>query len=208
MKYRFLIRSGLTGRIPEVPMQTEKQTAQSGIHEDLAKVLFTEDDIRTRVSAIGAGLTEEYAGKKPIMLGILKGVILFYTDLIRTVRIPLEVDFMAASSYRNGTTSGELVIKKDASVNLKDRHVIIVEDIVDSGHTLTLLKKEILSRNPASVKVVALLDKQERREVPFEPDIVGFDCPNEFVVGYGLDYDERYRNLPYIGVLKREIYES
>lgn len=185
----------------------DERTLRYGIHEHLEKVLFTEDDIRTRIAEIGEALTAEYAGKTPVMLGILKGVILFYTDLIRVVRIPLEVDFMAASSYRSGTTSGELVIKKDASVDLTGRHVIIVEDIVDSGHTLTLLKKEILSRNPASLKVITLLDKKERREVPFEPDVAGFDCPNEFVVGYGLDYDERYRNLPYIGVLKREIYE-
>ena len=178
------------------------------IHENIAEVLFSEEAIWGRVEEIGKGLTAEYEGKNPVMLGILKGVILFYTDLIRAVKIPLEVDFMAASSYRRGTTSGELVIKKDTSVNLDGRHVVIVEDIVDSGHTLTLLKKEILSRNPASVKVVTLLDKKERREVPFEPDVVGFVCPNEFVVGYGLDYDERYRNLPYIGVLKREIYEN
>ena len=175
-------------------------------HEHIAEILFSEENIKHRVREIGDALTEEYRDKDPVFVGILKGVILFYTDLIRAVRIPLEVDFMAASSYRNGTTSGELIIKKDATVNLRGRHVVIVEDIVDSGHTLTLLTKEILSREPASLKVVTLLDKKERREVEFEPDVAGFVCPNEFVVGYGLDYGERYRNLPYIGILKPSCY--
>lgn len=175
-------------------------------HENIAKVLFSEEDIQKRVSELGQLLTSEYEGKNPVFLGVLKGVILFYTDLIREVKIPLQVDFMAASSYRNGTVGGELVIKKDTTVDLCGRHVVIVEDIVDSGNTLSLLTKEIRSRKPASLKVVTLLDKKERREVPFEADVVGFECPNEFVVGYGLDFDERYRNLPFIGVLKPECY--
>lgn len=180
---------------------------QREMHPDLAKVLFTEEQIQNRIRELGAEITKEYDGKNPVMLGILKGVILFYTDLIRECRIPLEVDFMAASSYGSGTTSGKLVIKKDTSVNLEGRHVVIVEDIIDSGNTLNMLKKELLKRNPASLKIVSLLDKKARREVEMEGDMIGFDCPNEFVVGYGLDYDERYRNLPYIGVLKPEIYE-
>ena len=182
------------------------QDLGNGIHENISHILFSEEDIRRRTCELGGQLAREYEGKNPVMLGILKGVILFYTDLIRAMPIPVQVDFMAASSYRSGTTSGQLVIKKDTTVDLNGRHVVIVEDIIDSGHTLTLLKKEIENRHPASVKVVTLLDKKERREVPFEPDLTGFVCPNEFVVGYGLDFDERYRNLPYIGVLKPECY--
>ena len=176
------------------------------MRDDLDCVLFSAEQIRARVKELGAQLSKEYEGKNPVFLGILKGVVVFFTDLIRAVDVPMQMDFITISSYRNGTTSGKHEIRMNTSEELHGRHVVVVEDIIDSGRTLTLLKNEILSREPASFKVVTLLDKKERREVPFEPDLIGFDCPNEFVVGYGLDFDERYRNLPYVGILKREVY--
>lgn len=178
------------------------------MHEDIEKVLYTEEQIRGRVQELGAQLSRDYAGKTPIFIGILKGAIIFYADLLRECDLPVQLEFMAVSSYGNGTTSGKLVFKKDTDANLEGRDVVIVEDIIDSGNTLYLLREELTKRNPASVRIVALLDKAARRTADISADYVGFACADEFVVGYGLDFAEKYRNLPYIGVLKPHIYEK
>ena len=179
------------------------------IHKNVERVMLTEEQIQERTKALAAQLDRLYAGRKPIVVCILKGSVLFFADLIRNMSTPMEVDFMTVSSYGSGTVSTrELVIKKDLSVDIKGRDVLIVEDIIDSGNTLNCLKKMLITRQPASLNIVTLLDKPERREVPMEPDYTGFVIEDEFVIGYGLDYAEEYRNLPYVGILKRSVYEK
>ncbi len=177
------------------------------MHQDLVRILYTEEQIRKRVRELGEQISNDYAGKTPIVIGILKGAIIFYADLLRECDLRVQLEFMAVSSYGNGTTSGKLVFKKDTDAIMDGRDVLIVEDIIDSGNTLFMLKNELQKRNPASIRICALLDKASRRTADIAADYVGFVCEDEFVVGYGLDYAERYRNLPYIGVLKPSVYE-
>ena len=179
--------------------------------KDRAKVLFSQEELQTRIRELGAQLSEDYRGKTPTMVCILKGAIMFYTDLVRSMDIPLTMDFMAVSSYGNSTkSSGEVEIRKDLSTSIEGKHVVIVEDIVDSGFTLTYLTRLLNTRGAKSIKLCTLLDKPSRRApgITLRADYSGFAVGNEFVVGYGLDYAELYRNLPYIGVLKPEIYEN
>lgn len=179
--------------------------------KDMAKVLFSQEQLQTRIRELGAQLSEDYRGKTPTMVCILKGAIMFYTDLVRSMDIPLTMDFMAVSSYGNSTkSSGEVEIRKDLSTSIEGKHVVIVEDIVDSGFTLTYLTRLLNTRGAKSIKLCTLLDKPSRRApgIALRADYSGFAVGNEFVVGYGLDYAELYRNLPYIGVLKPEIYEN
>ena len=178
------------------------------VHQDVEYVMLTEKQIAKKVKTMAKQLDKLYAGRKPVVVCILKGSTIFFADLIRHMKTQLTVDFMAVSSYGNGSKStGEITIKKDLSTDIKDRDVLIVEDIIDSGNTLYNLKKLLNGRNPASVNIVTLLDKPDRREAPMQPEYTCFVIEDEFVVGYGLDYAEEYRNLPYVGVLKRSIYE-
>ena len=175
---------------------------------DIAKVLYTEQQLKQRVAELGAEISRDYADKdNVIVVGILRGSYIFMADLTRYITLPCQVDFMALSSYGKGTSSsGQIQIKKDLSETIDGAHVIIVEDILDSGNTLAYLSKILEFRNAASIKICTLLDKPSRRVKAVSADYCGFVVPDEFVVGYGLDYAERYRNLPYIGVLKPEIY--
>jgi len=176
---------------------------------DIEKILVSEEQIQQRIQEMGQQLTEEYKDKNPIFLGILKGVVVFFADMIRAVPIPCQMDFMSVSSYGSGTeTSGHVVIKKDVSLNIEGRHVVILEDIIDSGLTLSRVIDLLMARKPASLKICTLLDKPDRRVADIDIDMIGFTVPNEFVVGYGLDYNDHYRNLPFVGVLKREVYEK
>ncbi len=178
-------------------------------HRSVEYVMLSREQITARVKEMAAKLDEVYQGKTPIMICILKGSVLFFSDLIREMKGSLAIDFMGVSSYGSGTiSSGKLKITKDLSSNIQGRDVVIVEDIVDSGNTLYRLKNLLLARQPASIRIVTLLDKPQRRVSPVEPDDTGFVIEDEFVIGYGLDYAEEYRNLPYVGVLKREIYEK
>ena len=177
--------------------------------KDVERVMIDEQTLSARIKQLAKQLDDEYAGKNPLMVGILKGSVMFYADLLREMKIRVQMDFMAISSYGSGSkSSGEVKLIKDLDRKIEGRDVIIVEDIIDSGYTLSYLKRMLYSRKPNSVKICALLDKFERRVVPIEPDYKGFDIEDEFVIGYGLDYDERYRNLPYIGILKRSVYEK
>lgn len=181
------------------------------MEKDIAQVLLSEEQLQTRVREMAAQISEDYRDKNPTMVCILKGAIMFYTDLLRAMPIPVSMDFMAVSSYGKSTkSSGEVEIRKDLSSSIEGKHVIIVEDIVDSGFTLTYLTKMLASRGAASIKLCTLLDKPSRRApgITLKSDYAGFDVGNEFVVGYGLDYAEKYRNLPYIGILKPEVYEN
>ena len=179
------------------------------MHQDVQSIMFTKEQIAARIGELAAQLDKEYAGKTPLMVGILKGSVMFYADLLRAMAIPVEMDFIAISSYGAGAkSSGEVKLIKDLDRKIEGKHVIIVEDIIDSGYTLSYLKRNLYARKPESVKICALLDKYSRRVVPIEADYKGFDCEDEFVVGFGLDYAERYRNLPYIGILKRSVYEK
>lgn len=179
------------------------------VHPNVEYVMLTDKQIAKRVKAVAKKLDKLYEGRKPVVVCILKGSVVFFSDIIRNMKTPLTIDFMAVSSYGNGTKStGELTIKKDLSTDIKGRDVLIVEDIIDSGNTLYNLKKLLNARAPASVNIVTLLDKPERREVPMQPEYTCFVIEDEFVVGYGLDYAEQYRNLPYVGVLKRSVYEK
>jgi len=180
------------------------------MEKDIANVLLSEEQIRNRVRELAAQLTEDYRDKNPTMVCILKGAVMFYTDLIREMPIPLTMDFMAVSSYGNRTkSSGEVEIRKDLSTSIEGKHVVIVEDIVDSGFTLTYLTRMLESRGVKSIKLCTLLDKPSRRApgITLKADYSGFEVGNEFVVGYGLDFSEKYRNLPYIGILKPEVYQ-
>lgn len=181
------------------------------MNNDIARVLISEEQIQKRVREMAADIARDYAGKNPTMICILKGAVMFYTDLLRNIPIPLTMDFMAVSSYGNKTkSSGEVEIRKDLSSSIESKHVLIVEDIVDSGFTLSYLSRMLSSRGAASVKLCTLLDKPARRApgITLKSDYSGFVVGDEFVVGYGLDYAEYYRNLPYIGVLKPEVYEA
>lgn len=180
------------------------------MEKNIEKVLLSEEQIQTKIMELAGKLSEEYAGKDPVFVGVLKGVVIFFADIVRRVNIPCQIDFMCISSYGGTTSTGNVVVKKDVSVDLKGRHVVILEDIYDTGHSLDFTYKYLLSKEPASLKICTLLDKPERRKpgITLVPDYIGFTIPNEFVVGYGLDFDEHYRNLPYIGVLKPEAYEK
>ena len=177
------------------------------LHDDILEVLLTEEELRAKVEELGAQITKDYAGKTPVFLGVLKGCFVFMSDLIRHVGLPCNMDFMAVSSYGGGTSStGAVRITKDLNRDIEGMDVIIVEDILDSGSTLSYLKGYLANRKPASLKIVTLLDKPARRRTDITADYCGFTVPDEFVVGYGLDFAEAYRNLPYIGILKPEIY--
>ena len=174
---------------------------------DIAEVLLDEQTIQNKVMELGKKISEDYKNKNPVMVCILKGGVIFLTDLIKNISIPLELDFMSLSSYGDTTkSSGVVKIKKDIDVDITGRHVIIIEDIVDSGLTLKYINEYFKRHKPASVKICALLDKPEAHKTDIHIDYKGFDVGNEFVVGYGLDYAQKYRNLPYIGILKKEIY--
>lgn len=181
-----------------------------GMDQDILEVLYSEEELKRRVAALGAQISKDYADKDNVVLvGILRGSYIFMADLSRSITIPCRIDFMAASSYGKGTSSsGQIEIKKDLSDPINGAHVILVEDILDSGNTLDYLSKILSARNAASIRICTLLDKPERRTKPITADYYGFLVPNAFVVGYGLDYAELYRNLPYIGILKPEVYEK
>ncbi|MDD7674723.1 MAG: hypoxanthine phosphoribosyltransferase [Oscillospiraceae bacterium] len=179
------------------------------MEKDIQQILLSEETIRRRVEELGKLLTEEYAGKDPVVVGVLKGVVVFYSDMIRQIRVPCQMDFMWLSSYSGTNSTGELIVRRDVSVDIKDRHVLILEDIYDTGTSLDFTYRHLMSKGPASLKICTLLDKPERRKpgITLKPDYVGFTIPNEFVVGYGLDYNEHFRNLPYVGILKPEAYQ-
>ena len=179
------------------------------LEQDIKKILISHDEIVTAARELGQRLTEDYQGKNPILVGILKGSVPFMAELIKHIDTHIELDFMLVSSYHGGTSSsGVINIIKDIDQDVKDRDILFVEDIIDTGKTLKSLKELFEGRQPASVKIATLLDKPEGRLVEIEADYTCFTIPNEFVVGYGLDYDENYRNLPYIGVLKEEVYSK
>jgi len=177
------------------------------MHADVEEILLSEERISTRVAELGRQLSAEYAGRDPVLVSVLKGSIVFLADLIRSMDIPLSVDLMEVSSYGSGTeTSGQVRILKDLSRSIEGREVIVVEDIIDTGLTLNYLLRYLGERNPSSISVCCLLDKPARRLAEIEIGYRGFTIPDRFVIGYGLDYDERYRNLPYIGVLRPSVY--
>jgi len=178
----------------------------SDIESDLSDILFTEEQIHAKLAELARRIETDYAGTKPLLVGVLKGAFVFMADLSRAITLPVEFDFMAVSSYGSATkTSGVVRIVKDLDIDLSDRHVIIVEDIIDSGLTLSYLVRNLESREPASLDVCALLTKPARREIDVDVRYVGFEIPNEFVIGYGLDFAERYRNLPYVGTLRADL---
>lgn len=177
--------------------------------QNLSEVLLSEEQIKLRVQELGEQISRDYEGKEVILVCILKGACIFFSDLARAMTIHMQMDFMGISSYGNAQkTSGIVRISKDMDLSITDKHVIIAEDIMDSGLTLSHLTKLLSSRKPASMRICCLLDKPERRECEITPDYCGFIVPNKFVVGYGLDYCGEYRNLPYVGVLKKEIYSE
>ena len=175
---------------------------------DMKQILLTEEQIQSKVKELAKILSEEYADKDPVIIGVLKGVVIFFADMIKKINIPAQIDFMWISSYSGTTSTGTMNVKQDLSADIKGRHVLILEDIFDTGNSLEYTYNYLLSKEPASLKICTLLDKPERRRegVTVKADYVGFTIPNEFVVGYGLDFNEYYRNLPYIGVLKPEAY--
>jgi len=177
------------------------------MHPDFEYTLFTEEQLGQRIAEMGAELSRDFADKNPIFIGILKGAVMFMADIVKRIQIPMEMDFMATSSYGDSSkSSGVVRILKDLDRSIEGRHVILIEDIVDTGLTLAYIRQVIRQRQAASVSIVSLFDKPEGRKVDIRADYCGFTVPNLFIVGYGLDYAEQYRNLPYVGVLKPEIY--
>lgn len=182
---------------------------KSEMEQDILKVLVTEEELKARIAELGAELYDRFQGKQPLFLGVLKGSFVFMADLVRACQLNSDVEFIAVSSYQNATvSSGRVQITHDLQQDITGRHLIIVEDILDSGNTLAFLKEYFLTKGAASITIVTLLDKPSRREKAVEADLSGFVVPDEFVVGYGLDYAQLYRNLPYIGVLKPAVYEN
>lgn len=178
------------------------------MEQDIQKILITEEQIQRRIAEMGQELTREYADKFPVIVGVLKGVVVFFADMVRQIKVPCQMDFLWISSYQGTDSTGQMVVKRDVGVDVKGRHVLILEDIYDTGNSLDFTVQHLLEKQPASLKICTLLDKPERRKpgITLKPDYVGFTVPNEFVVGYGLDYNEEYRNLPYVGILKPEVY--
>ena len=178
------------------------------MERDIQSILLSEEQIKARIQEMGKVITEDYRDKNPVVVGVLKGVAIFYSDMIRQIKVPCQMDFMCISSYKGNKSSGNTNVRLDLAADIKDRHVLILEDIFDTGNSLTYLVNYLKMKQPASVKICTLLDKPEGRKpgITLEADYVGFTIPNEFVVGYGLDFNEKYRNLPYVGILKPEVY--
>ncbi len=180
---------------------------RSEMEKDILKVLITEEDLQKRIAQLGEAIYERFQGKRPLFLGVLKGSFVFMADLVRACQLKSDVEFIAVSSYENATvSSGRVKINHDLQQDITGRDLIIVEDILDSGSTLAFLKDYFLTKGASSITIVTLLDKPSRRTKAITADFAGFEVPNEFVVGYGLDYCQEYRNIPYIGVLKPEVY--
>ena len=179
------------------------------MEKDIQQILITQEQIEARIRELGEILTREYADKDPIVVGVLKGVVVFYADMIRHLKCHCQMDFMWISSYEGTSSTGNMVVKRDVSGDIKGRHVLILEDIFDTGNSLQFVCDHLMAKEPASLKICTLLDKPSRRKpgVTVKADYVGFEVPNAFVVGYGLDYNEHYRNLPYVGILKPEAYQ-
>lgn len=178
------------------------------MEKDILEIMITEEQLQSRIRELGEILTADYEGKDPIVVGVLKGVVVFYADMIRQIKTHCQMDFMWVSSYEGTDSTGNLVVRKDIASDIKGRHVLILEDIFDTGNSLQFVKEHLLAKEPASLKICTLLDKPSRRKpgITVEADYVGFEVPNAFVVGYGLDFNEHYRNLPYVGILKPEAY--
>ena len=182
---------------------------RSEMEKDILKILVTEEELKERVKELGEELYDRYHDKNPMFVGVLSGCFVFMADLVRASQMKSQLEFIAVSSYKNGTSStGVVQITRDLQCDITGRNLIVVEDILDSGNTLSYLKEYLLTRGAASVSIVTLLDKPSRRQKAIYADIVGFEVPDEFVVGYGLDYAQQYRNVPYIGVLKPEVYSK
>ncbi len=179
------------------------------MNQDLETILFDEEELAACIARLAGQINEDYAGKSPLVIGILQGSFIFLADLVRKLTLPIDLEFMSVSSYGSSSkSSGKLSIRMDLATDIRGRDVILVEDILDSGNTLSRLRDELQKREPASLRICTLLDKPDRREVEVEVDYRGYAIPDAFVVGYGLDFDQRYRHLPYIGVLKPIIYET
>ena len=175
--------------------------------EDIKEIMYSPEEIQRRVSELGQMITRDYAGKRPLVIGILKGCFIFLADLTRCIDLDCEIRFLYVTSYGfSSVTSGKVDIKKDIDFEIAGRDVILIEDILDSGVTVAALRDFIMERNPSSLKICAFLDKPARRQLPVSADYLGFECPDEFIIGYGLDYAEHYRNLPYVASLKPEVY--
>jgi hypoxanthine phosphoribosyltransferase len=180
--------------------------SQTELERGVGEILIDSDELRARVAELGEEITTDYTGRDLLLIGVLKGAVFFIADLMRHLQVPCEVDFMAISSYGAGTdSSGVVRILKDLDINIAERNVLVVEDIIDSGRTLRYLMRNLQARQPASIEICALLTKPERREIDVPVRYLGFEIPNRFVVGYGLDFAERYRNLPYVGVLNENL---
>ncbi|MBE6977428.1 MAG: hypoxanthine phosphoribosyltransferase [Ruminococcaceae bacterium] len=180
------------------------------MHQDIERILLTEAQIKDRINQLGKELTADYAGKEPVFVGVLKGVVVFYADMVRAFDDHCQMDFMWISSYHGTQSSGSICVKQDVKSDLRGRHVVILEDILDTGRSLQFVVQHLKDKGAASVRICTLLDKPEGRApgIDLRADYVGFSIPNEFVVGYGLDYNEKYRNLPYVGILKPCVYEK
>lgn len=178
------------------------------MHKDIQQVLLSEEQIRTRVRELGRELMRDYADKTPVFVGVLKGVVPFYADVVRAFDAHCQMDFMWISSYAGTRSTGNILVRQDVTTDLRGRHVVVLEDILDTGRSLDFVRRHLLEKGVASLKICTLLDKPQGRlaDMDIQADYVGFSIPNAFVVGYGLDYDELYRNLPYVGVLKPEAY--
>ena len=179
------------------------------MHQDIERVLLTNEQIRARIQELGKELMRDYADKNPVFIGVLKGVVVFYADMIRAFDAHCQLDFMWISSYKGTQSTGSTVVRQDVSADLKGRHVVILEDILDTGRSLSFVVQHLKNKGAASVRICTLLDKPEGRApgIDIQAEYVGFTIPNAFVVGYGLDYNEKYRNLPYVGILKPRVYE-
>ena len=177
---------------------------------DIKYILLTEEQIKSKVSELAGRLMEDYGDKNPLFIGVLKGVVPFFADMMRAFEAPCEIDFMWISSYQGTNSTGSMLVRKDVTQDIRGRHVVILEDIFDTGNSLDFTYKHLLAKEPASLKICTFLDKPERRKagITLKADYTGYVIPNEFVVGYGLDFNEKYRNLPFVGVLKPEAYEK